>query len=87
MALLTINTMHPCISRRPRTTRTPGLLTGLARIETDTVQGSCSSVMLTGMTKSPALPAVKDLDLSFAVPIVVPLEMLADQAPCGFYRT
>ena len=81
MAPLTTNTMHPCIRRRPRIARMPDLLTGLARIEADIGRGSCNSVMLIGMIKSPALPGVRGVDLSPVVLIVALLEMLADQNP------
>ena len=61
-ALLTTNTMHPCIHRRPRpTTQTPGPPTSLARTEAASVRGRCSLVTSIGMNRSPALPGAGDL--------------------------
>ena len=83
MALPTTNTMHPCISRQPQTTRILGLPTSLAPLEADIVQGSCNSVMLIGMSKSPALPGAGDVELFLVVPIVTLLELLADWSLCA----
>lgn len=83
MALPTTSTMHPCISRQPQTTRIPGLPTSLARIEADIAQGSCNSVMLIGMSKSPALPGAGDVEPFPVVPIVILVELLADWSLCA----
>lgn len=86
MALLTTNTMHPCINHQPRTAPTPDPLTDPARTEADIVQGSCNSVMLIGMTKSPALPGVRGTDLPLVVLIVVALlGLLADSDPMWLF--
>ena len=78
MVLLTTNTMHPCISRRRRTFRMRDLRTSLARIEAVIVQESYNSVMLIGMNRSLTLLGVGGVDPLPVVPIVVPVELLAD---------
>ena len=83
MALPTTSTIHPCISRQPRITQIPGLPTSLAPIEADIVQGSCNSVMLIGMSKSPALPGAGDVKHFLVVPTVTLLELLADWSVCA----
>lgn len=77
-ALLTTNTMHPCISRPRRTLQVPDLRTSLARTEAAIVQGSCNSVMLIGMTRSLTLPGAGVVDLFPVAPIMALVEPLAD---------
>lgn len=63
--------------------RVPDLRTSLARIEAVIVQGSCSSVTLIGMSRSPALPGVAGVELLIVGPVEVTVGLLADETPYG----